>query len=99
MAYEHDVFISYRRHGDWPGWVRNVFYRLLYHYLSEELGREAHIFLDENIRTGTAWPTYLKNALSKSRVLVALWSPQYFSSEWCLTEIASFIARENHNGF
>src|SRR5579859_7464055 len=30
MPYEYDVFLSYRRYGEWPEWVKNVFTPLFY---------------------------------------------------------------------
>jgi len=94
MAYRYDVFISYKRHNEWPIWIGEVFYDILNHWLSTELGRNCNIFVDYQLETGQNWPTNLAESLSKSKVLVPLWSPQYFRSEWCLKEIALFKARE-----
>jgi hypothetical protein len=96
MPYEYDVFLSYRRHREWTVWVRNEFLPLFEHYLGEELGTDATVFFDEHaIETGTAWPLKLASALAKSKVLVCLWSNQYFSSNWCKTELSLMRAREN----
>ena len=99
MSYEFDVFISYRRHGEWPIWVRELFMPLLSHWLGEELGREPKVFVDYEIRKGDAWPHELAYALSKSRVLVALWTPTYFNSKWCKSELAHMWTRETQCGF
>ena len=95
MAYEFDVFISYRRHGEWPVWSNEIFRPLFYHWLGEELGRDPRIFSDDDIETGDSWPERLGNALGKSCVLVPLFSRQYFSSLWCQRELAHMFARES----
>jgi hypothetical protein len=100
MAYRWDVFLSYRRFKEWPGWVNDHFLPLFTHYLGEELGRDAQVFVDvEATETGSAWPLKLAEGLSESRVLVCLWSKQYFSSPWCLAELAHMRAREKACGF
>jgi hypothetical protein len=100
MSYEYDVFLSYRRHKEWPIWVKDTFLQIFEHYLGEELGTEdVRVFMDVQIETGNSWPIKLANALSKSKILVPLWSPQYFNSSWCLKELALFIAREREYGF
>jgi hypothetical protein len=100
MAYQWDVFLSYRRFKEWPGWVNDHFLPLFTHYLGEELGRDANIFIDtEAVETGCVWPLKLAEGLSESRVLVCLWSKQYFSSSWCLAELAHMRARESACGF
>jgi hypothetical protein len=99
MEYKHDVFLSYRRHKEWPKWVSETFYDIFDHWLDAELGHDCSIFVDYQLETGHNWPAALAENLSKSRVLVPLWSPQYFNSEWCLKEMSLFVARENATGF
>ncbi len=100
MSYEYDVFISYRRHGQWPRWVEDIFLPDFIHLLGEELGRDAKIFVDyKNIESGTYWDKSLIHSLSHSRILVPLWSPQYFTSDWCKFELAHMLVRQNLCGF
>jgi hypothetical protein len=100
MPYRWDVFLSYRRFKEWPGWVNDHFLPLFTHYLGEELGYDARIFIDtEAIESGSAWPFRLAEGLSESKVMVCLWSRQYFSSKWCVSELAHMRARENACGF
>lgn len=96
MSYQYDVFLSYRRsgHGNAGQWVRNHFYPLLRDCLSDQLGWEPHIFFDLKAETGTHWPDLLADALRRSKMLVAVWSPPYFRSAWCLAEWQSMLARE-----
>ncbi len=57
------------------------------------------VFVDQReIHTGDQWPEVLKGALRQSRVLVAILTPSYFHSEWCMSEWASFEAREQRVG-
>ncbi|NEP17810.1 MAG: TIR domain-containing protein [Leptolyngbya sp. SIO4C1] len=99
-GYEYYIFLSYRRFGEWPKWVRDKFMPLFKHYLGEEIGRNPKIFVDvESIDTGVSWPNKLGSALAKSCVLVPLFSRQYFSSEWCQLELSNMLAREKKYGF
>ena len=99
MSYEFDVFLSYRRHGEWPEWVENTFLPIFKHWLPEELGYNGEVFVDTTIETGDDWPLKLAEALSQSRVLVPLLSRQYFNSNWCTTELSLMMAREEKCGF
>lgn len=99
MSYGYDVFVSYRRHGEWPFWVKELFMPLFDHWLAEELGRKAAIFVDYNIDDGHSWPQELALSVSKSRAMVALLTPMYFASPWCREELALMFAREAQCGF
>jgi hypothetical protein len=94
--YIFDVFLSYRH--DYPvgPWVTKYFYDMFKGWLSEELGgREVNVFFDKReLEPGEKWPDSLRAAIKTSRVLVAVCSPGYFRSKWCLSEWNSFQARE-----
>jgi hypothetical protein len=34
MAYRYHIFLSYRRYGEWPQWVENIFLPIFTHYLA-----------------------------------------------------------------
>jgi hypothetical protein len=87
MDYTYDVFISYRRHREWTPWTREHVYSLLDAYLTQELGRSPRIFIDERIEPGVDWPTRLAIALSRARVLLPVFSRDYFGSDWCIHEL------------
>lgn len=92
--YEYDLFISYRRTDAVMRWIKNHFHPLIRAWLSENLTRDPKIFIDWEQETGVDWPTNIRVALQKSRYLVAIWSPQYFTSEWCVAEWESMLQRE-----
>jgi hypothetical protein len=99
LEYEYDVFLSYSRAKDWPRWVGSIFYPIFDHWLTSELGRDSRIFLDTTMENGTSWPETVDRALSKSAILVPLWTKNYFSSEWCTNEFTQFRVRENQYNY
>jgi len=51
--------------------------------------------MDEDcIEVGDRWPDRLKDGVRLSKCMVAVWSPLYFQSSWCVSEWASFRERE-----
>jgi len=93
MSYQHDVFISYRRQELWTPWARDHFKRLLEAYLQSELGVPPDIFVDERINVGADWVDQLGEHLARSKVLVAIFSGDYFGSDWCLHELDLMLGR------
>ena len=93
-GYEHDVFISYSRRAPIFDWVHNHFYPRLEERLGCEMKREPKSFIDTQQETGVRWPLNIQNALKKSGILVAVWSPHFFRSEWCMAEWESMLKRE-----
>jgi hypothetical protein len=87
MDYHYDVFISYAGEPLWTHWARKHLQPLLASYMQQELGRQADIFMDERIRAGAPFPRELAEGLALSRVIVPLFSRDYFGSEWCLHEL------------
>lgn len=100
MDYSFDVFVSYSHHEDHAWWVRNVFKRRFETYLANALGRSPKVFYDRpGIESGDAWPERLKGALAQSRILVPVWSVEYFESDWCTAECAVIWHREHKLGY
>jgi hypothetical protein len=92
--YEHDIFISYRRSDvDWVRWTRENFVRALSSLLRVRLG-QIKVFVDETIDDGASWPNHLAMSLSRSRIMVAVLSRDYFQSDWCRLELALMHHRE-----
>ena len=96
--YEWDFFLSYKRGGDVEEWVRNHFKPRLERSLENELHDKKKIFIDTSTRTGTKWPQNIKKALKNSKILISIWSPPYFLSDWCDAEWRSMRKREEQVG-
>lgn len=94
MSYEHDVFLSYTTASSNGAWVREHFGEMLTDRLDNAMPRRPSVFLFQDQESATAWPEHLANALRRSRVLVAVISPPYFRSPWCVAEWASMVERE-----
>lgn len=94
LAYEWDVFVSYPRDGQAGTWVHNHFLPVLRECLNSVLPHQPRIFTDDELPTGGIWSDDLKRALLHSRLLVAVWTPPFFRSNWCMAEWESMLARE-----
>lgn len=99
MKYKYDVFLSYRNIDPISEWIDQYFLRQFKVGLRSALGYDPRIFFDkENIRSGDQWKERIKRSLMKSKCLVAIWSPTYFHSEWCLRELKTMMNRERNFG-
>lgn len=104
MQYEFEVFVSYRR-GEClrPGgaiqlaeegrWVHDVFLpdfraRLDHYYPG------ARLAFDAALPYGATWDPKLQAWLKCSKCMVAIWSPMYFRSKYCRSELHSMLERE-----
>ncbi len=94
MAYEYDIFVSYRRTQTVGTWVKKHLVPRLTDRLNEISSREIALSCDYEIESGQRWPDELKHRLRHSRILFGVWSADYFRSKWCMTEWQSFRARE-----
>lgn len=54
---------------------------------------EICFFDTTDIEVGAEWPTSLSDSLRTSRVAVCLYSPHYFTSQWCGKELQVFLDR------
>src|SRR5215468_12397722 len=95
MSYEHDIFISYRRSPTVGLWVQNHFVPRLEARLNDVAPAPVGVFCDFKMSDGTNWPSELKQKLLGSRLLLTVWSADYFRSTWCMAEWRSFRDRES----
>jgi hypothetical protein len=51
------------------------------------------MFIDERIEPGADWPARLAGALGRARVLLPVFSRDYFGSDWCIHELDLMHAR------
>ena len=95
MAYEYDVFFSYKHDPGSDAWHEQVKAQLEF-WLKQELEKQdVRIFFDtEDIKTGDQWRERLSDALKQSRCIVCVWSALYFQSKWCVSEWMTFVRRE-----
>ena len=101
MGYRYDVFVSYTwRVPRAQQWVRYVLHPPLVDFLALHAKIPPdRVFLDEReVRPGMEVETKVHDALRDSRVLLAVLSPQYFESGWCLTEFHTMLARQKTTG-
>lgn len=94
MAYEYDVFFSYKRSGEAREWIRGLVGRLRFWLDNVHFQRTKLFFDDISIEAGERWPDEIRDALMRSRCMVCLWSPEYFRSGWCLSEWETFRGRQ-----
>lgn len=94
--YNYHIFLSYKRGGAVEEWVKDHFYPFLKKWLNEELPNEPDIYFDQDMRTGTEWPSEIINALKTSRILVPILNSKYFSSSWCRAELDTLLEREKY---
>lgn len=96
-GYKFDVFFSYKRDPESDKWHETVARKLEFWLRKEINAPEARIFFDtESIETGEQWNRTIREGLKTSKCLVAVWSPDYFHSPWCIAEWQSFVQREQH---
>jgi TIR domain. len=97
MPYRYELFISYSwRVPRAQSWVRDVLVPPLYEFLDlqAKIPKES-VFLDDRVnRPGMDVEKSVHEALRDSKVLLAILSPQYFDSGWCLTEFHTLLDRQ-----
>lgn len=94
MSYEYDIFISYRRSDTIGPWVKNHLAPRLQLRLNEVAPYNVNVFCDFKMDDGVNWPAELKRSVHRSRLLLSIWSADYFRSKWCMAEWQSFRQRE-----
>jgi hypothetical protein len=97
--YEYDAFFSYKRNRRSDGWHLKLVESIKF-WLSEDLAKSnARIFIDnQSIENGLLFDRAIARALNRSAVIISVFSPLYFTSDYCLAEIDAFMKREDHLG-
>ncbi len=98
MGYRYPVFISYKT-GLFGNWVIKYFYPLFSELLKEELAEDGikadDPYLDQKHNSySTVFPEELKKKVACSHCLIPIWSPRYFYSKWCMSELAVMLNRQ-----
>jgi hypothetical protein len=94
MGYQYDIFVSYRRSLTVGQWVQNHLVPRLEARLNEVAPVPVRVFCDYKMADGVNWPEELKHQVRNSRLLLTIWSADYFRSNWCMAEWQSFRNRE-----
>ncbi|MAS96466.1 MAG: hypothetical protein CMO55_25030 [Verrucomicrobiales bacterium] len=94
MSYEYDIFLSYCGKDEACEWVRRHFHPMLSGKLGQEMPDAPRIFIDREMENGVRWRNTILRALRHSRILLAIWNPAYFRSEWCQAEWQTILERE-----
>lgn len=104
MSFEQHAFISYAHVDNLAtpdedrGWVTR-FQQQLAAYLSTEIAAEARLWRDDRLRGNQIFSDEIVGQFAKTAVMIAVVSPRYIESEWCLREIGEFCAAaERHGG-
>jgi TIR domain len=99
MAYQYDIFISYRRDEETLAWIKAHLVPLIRTHVGNALGRAPTLYLDVDEESpGAAWPAKLGDALGRSRIVLVLWSKRYLNSVWCAAELSQMIDRQTAAG-
>jgi hypothetical protein len=92
---ESDLFVSYAHIDDQAlaegqkGWI-STFHRALEIRLSQLLGKQPRIFRDPKLQGNDYFGDRLVGCMPKTAALVAVLSPRYVRSDWCLREVEEF---------
>lgn len=103
MKFGKHLFISYAHLDNQPvaendvGWV-NRFHRSLDAILSMRLGCKAEIWRDERLQGNDVFAQEILAQFPNTAALVAVLSPRYVQSEWCLREARSFCESAQKSG-
>jgi hypothetical protein len=92
----HDVFISYAHidnqslvEGE-KGWVDQFHYALEVR-LKQLMHKQARIWRDPEIEGNRIFDEALTNRIRETPVLLSIFSPNYFDSDWCQRELNQFL--------
>ena len=92
--YEYDVYVSYAHHPTLHEWLQG-FVSQLRSWVSLEMDADPRFFFDySEVSLGDRWADRTMSALLRTKLLLAVVTPEYFQSEWCTREWATFEHRE-----
>lgn len=95
ISYKHDNNLDVDEKGD--GWV-DRFHERLEIQLVQLIGRKAQIWRDPQLAKNIVLINSLQGKIKETVALVAVLSPGYVTSEWCMGELREFCIRAAENG-
>jgi MinD-like ATPase involved in chromosome partitioning or flagellar assembly len=97
-VYKFDLYVSYDRTAPVDAWLR-TFLESLKEYVEVFLGRDISFFQQyRELELGVDWQTETSRALASSALLLAILTPRYFRSRWCIAEWMTFEERRKRLG-
>ena len=99
MTYKYDVFVSVKWDDMFGAWVRDDFLPVFEPHLRNHVIAKCNrdflgiFYYKDDITYGENWKNELKKAIPLSRCAIALCSPEYFRSKYCMLEWKSFSDR------
>lgn len=94
--YAYDIFVSYERSAS--EWVHGLV-DILRSYLDQSLGSRVRLFIDNHeVAAGIDYGEHIREAVGRSKVLLALLTPRYQSSAFALAEWELFRDRSREAG-
>ncbi len=92
---EPTIFVSYSRADNQDGWVSGLVARLEEELAAIAAQGEIGLFFDKgSIRQGYGWEQEILAGLRSCRMFLAVLSPNYFVSEWCVREWNWWVRHE-----
>jgi len=95
ISYKHDNNLDVDEKGD--GWV-DRFHQRLEIQLVQLIGRKAQIWRDPQLAKNIVLIDTLQGRIRETVALIAVLSPGYLTSEWCMAELREFRARAEEYG-
>src|SRR5215469_4987280 len=84
-GYAADIFVSYSHSNDRDGWVTELKSKLASGLA--DLSEDLDVWFDaDRLQTGDRFKQEIQEKLSNTRVLIAVLSPAYLSSPFCIEE-------------
>ncbi len=101
-AFDFDIFISYARadnapEGDPDGWIAQL-HLGIENWAFKITGKKPIIWRDRRLEGIDYFDERLDENLEKAALLVAVMSPPYLESEWCLKELNFFLETAQEQG-
>jgi hypothetical protein len=99
LSYRYDVFVSVKWDDLFGAWVRDDFMPVFLPHLKNSVIAKCDrdfagiFYYKDDISYGQNWKNRLKEAIPYSRCVIALCSPEYFRSRYCMLEWNSFSDR------
>lgn len=103
MSSPPDIVISFAHLDNLPmsnghaGWV-DRFHALLQQFVSHRLGRTVEIWRDPKLQGNDVFFDEIADVWANAKLFIAIVSPRFVESEWCIREVRSFVEAARKSG-